>query len=398
MLTLYLPYPPNSGGQIRSYNLIKNLSKTHEITLVSFIKKGEEKYASELRKYCREVLYFYRSDSPWTLGNILKTGLSPYPFLVIRNFSGAGKRAISEKIKKEKYDLIHVETFYLMPHVPATDIPILLVDQTIEFQVYQHFVDTTKWWLLRPLLYIDVFKLKYWETKFWRQAARVVAVSDVDAEVMREYVPANHVSIVPNAPGEDLADLYKKRKKPDFERPVIFFQSNFLWLQNIEGAEILIKKIFPLIKEKIPGARCLIAGQNIKGKINVSPSQDIELLKLETSDIEGVRQVYLRGTVFVAPLWGPGGTQLKILSAMATGVPVVTTPVRAKGIEVRNGEEVMVGSDASQLAEATIRVLTDRDLYWSLVEKARKYVEERYSWKAISQSLSKIYEETARKN
>ena len=85
MLTLYLPFPPTSGGQIRSFNLIKDLSKKHEITLVSFIKKGEEVYASELKKYCKEVLFFYRSDKPFSITNILKTGFSLYPFLVMRN-------------------------------------------------------------------------------------------------------------------------------------------------------------------------------------------------------------------------------------------------------------------------------------------------------------------------
>ena len=397
MLTLYLPYPPNSGGQIRSYNLIKNLSKKHEITLVSFIKKGEEKYAGQMKKYCKEVLYFYRSDNPWNLINILKTGFSFYPFLVMRNFSAEGKRALKQKLNREEFDLIHVETFYLMPHVPKTKTPILLVDQTIEFQVYQHFVDTLRHWFLRPLLYIDVFKLKYWETKFWRQASHVVAVSEVDQEVMRQYVPAKDVSVIPNAPGDDLADLFARRGEPDLKRPTIFFQSNFLWLQNIEGADILINKIFPLVRQKIPLARCLIAGQNMEGKIRIPKDAGIEAASLDTSDIDGVRRAYHRGTVFVAPLWGPGGTQLKILSAMATGIPVVTTPVRAQGINVADGREVLIGKDAEEIAAAVIRVLSDSELYRRLVANAKKHIEKNYSWEAISQKLNQIYEETAKR-
>ena len=102
MLTLYLPFPPTSGGQIRSFNLIKNLSRKHEITLVSFIKKGEEVYADELRKYCKEVIYFYRSKSPFVVGNIFKWLFSLYPFVVIRNFSSEGAKIIAQKINLVK--------------------------------------------------------------------------------------------------------------------------------------------------------------------------------------------------------------------------------------------------------------------------------------------------------
>lgn len=395
MLTLYLPYPPSSGGQIRSYNLIKHLAKTHEITLYSVIKKGEEKYAGEMRKYCKEVLYFYRSDKPWRLVNIIRTGSSLYPFLVMRNLSEDGKKALEKKLSREHFDLIHVETFYLRPHLPKTTIPIVLVDQTIEFQVYQHFVDTFRPFPLRPFLYVDVFKLKYWETKFWREASKVVAVSQADAAVVRRYVPGIKVGIVPNAPGEDLADLYLKRAKPDFANPVIYFQSGFLWLQNVEGAKILAREVFPLIKKKIPKARCQIVGQNAAKKIGYLANKSVQIIDLETSDIAGVRRAYLSGTVFVAPLWGPGGTRLKILSAMATGVPVVTTPVGAAGIEVENNRDILIRSRPEEMAAAVVELVQNPSLYRSIQKNARKLIEGKYNWKVIAQNLSQIYEETA---
>ena len=85
MLTPYLPFPLLTGGQARSYNLIKRLSKLgHKITLFSLIKhKSEKAYVGELEKYCEEVITFSRSEKPWILSNILKTGFSFYPFLVI---------------------------------------------------------------------------------------------------------------------------------------------------------------------------------------------------------------------------------------------------------------------------------------------------------------------------
>lgn len=349
-----------------------------------------------MEKYCDKVIYFYRHENPWTAANILKTGFSLYPFLVMRNFTPEVKKFLARELKKESYDLIHVETFYLMPHIPKTSVPILLVDQTIEFAVYQHYVDTYRFWPLRPLLYIDVFKLKYWETKFWREAAMVGAVSETDKKKMLSLVPGIKVGIIPNAPGEDLANLYKKRK-PNFSRPVIFYQSNFHWLQNIEGANVLVNDVFPKILEQIPNAICFIAGQNAKGKVEHLKRPSVEILDLPTWDVEGVVKSYERGTIFLAPLHGPGGTRLKILGAMTSGMPVVTTAIGATGLDVTDGEDIMIAESATELAQKVVDLLKKPSLYWKIVKNAKKLIEERYDWEAISKKLNTTYEETAKK-
>lgn len=396
MLTPYLPYPPSSGGQVRSYNLIKNLAEKHEITLFSLIKTdGEKKYVPELEKFCRRVEIFKRPEKPWTASNILKTGFGPYPFLVVRNSSPAEKARLSEKLQAEKFDLIHAECFYVMPHLPKTNIPILLVDQTIEYQVYQHFADTFKFWPAKPLLYIDVAKLKFWETRFWRKATKVVAVSEADKEKMLSLVPTLAVEIVPNGVGEDLMNLWEKEKTIP-EKPIVFFQGNFLWLQNTEAAKILAYEIFPKIRKEIPKASCRIVGQGAKEKIGNLSGNGVEIYDLETSDIEGVKKAYREATVFLSPLAGPGGTRLKILGAMAAGVPVVTTSTGIEGIGAEDGHEVLIRDTAEEIAEATTRLLKEEALYRKLIVSARRLVEDKYSWQRISQILDRIYEEVGR--
>lgn len=399
MLTLYLPYPPNSGGQIRSYNLIKNLSKKHEITLVSFIKRGEEKFADEMRKYCKEVIYFYRSDKPFTLRNILETGFSFYPFVVKRNFSSEGKTALEKKLKKEKFDIIHVETFYLRPHVPKTKTPIVLVDQTIEFEVYRHYVNSMKSFWLKPIYYIDVLKLKYWETRFWKEADRVVAVSEADKFSMQKSVPGLKVDIIPNAPGDDLSNLYNLNKRLMYKKLIIYYQSNFLWMQNVEGAIVLAKEVFPLIKKTYPQAICRIIGQNARTnahlKVNELEGNGVEVIELEKSDINGVIKAYEEGTIFVAPLHGPGGTRLKILGAMAAGVPVVTTPIGARGLEIENGQNILIGNTPSEMAQLVIKLLKDKKLFEKIIVNAKALIRKKYDWEVMSADLEKIYEETA---
>jgi polysaccharide biosynthesis protein PslH len=389
MLTPYLPYPPSSGGQIRSYNLIKQLSLKNEITLCSLIKhEDDKKYTDKLRKFCKEIYTFKRPEKPWTLTNILKTGFSTFPFLVIRNFSPSEKKALPRIIREGNFDIIHAETFYVSPHIPKTKIPIVLVDQTIESEVYKHFVENFKILFLRPLLYIDVLKLKYWERYYWKKAVRVIAVSDKDAQTMKEVLgdEPSKVRLVPNGVGEDLMDDVKFH----FNKKILFV-GNFAWLQNIEAARILTNEVFPLILEKIPDATLSIVGQST-GKIASLASDKVEVIDLASDDVEGIKRAYQTSGVLVAPLYGPGGTRLKILAAMAAKVPVITTKIGIAGLG-ENGKSYLEGETSKELADQTIKVLTDQKKYKAIAENARKLVQDNYSYQAIAEKLNKVYQE-----
>lgn len=388
MLTPYLPYPPSSGGQIRSYNLIKQLSKKHRITLYSLIKHNSEKqYVEKLQKYCERVEVFKRAEKPWTLKNIIKTGLSLYPFLVIRNFSKEEKRDVANILKKEQFDIIHAETFYVCPHIPKTQIPIVLVDQTIEYRVYQHYVRNFKYPLLKPLLLIDVLKIKFWETYFWKKAARAVAVSEADAKEMKSAASELKVAVVPNGAGEDLMEEVSLH----FSKTILLM-ANYDWMQNIEAAKILVREVFPKIVKNIPTAKLIIAGQHTE-KIARLTAGNIQLLDLKIEDIKGVKNAYRQSGVLVAPLYGPGGTRLKILGAMASKLPVVTTPIGIEGIEAEDGVAVLCGNTPEQLANLTVKLLNDQSLYKKIALNARKLVEDKYSYPSIAEKLDKIYQE-----
>jgi len=395
MLTPYLPYPPSSGGQVRSYNLIKNLAKDHQITLFSLIKDDEEKkYIKELEKYCRLVKVFKRSEKPWTLKNILRTGFSLYPFLVIRNLAAREKQAVEKELKADKYDLIHAETFYVMPHLPETSIPIVLTDQTIEYQVYQHFVKNFWFWPLKPFLYFDVLKLRFWEKKFWQKANKVIAVSQSDRKKMLSLDPKLDVGVVPNGAGEDLMALWPKKTDSKSEVKILF-QANFLWLQNTEAALFLVKEIFPLIKKEIPEAICQIVGQKAEEKLKQINQEGVKIIDLENDDIEGVKKAYREASVFLSPLSGPGGTRLKILGAMAAGVPIVTSPVGIEGIDAQDGVQVLIRKNPKDLAKAVVKILKDKDFYQKITKEARSLVEKKYSYQAVAKTLDRIYKEVA---
>jgi glycosyltransferase involved in cell wall biosynthesis len=390
MLTPYLPFPPFSGGQTRSYNLIKNLSKKHEITLFSLIKDDEEKKnIKELEKYCK-VRVFKRSKTPWTLRNILKTGFGLYPFLVIRNLVPEEKEAVAKELSNEKYDLIHAETFYVMPHIPATSIPILMVEQTIEYSVYKHFVEDQAPFFIRPLLWIDVLKLKYWETKIWKRADKVVAMSDSDRKSMISLVPNLKIDTVPN--GIDV-EYFSKERPEEKGSPKVLYVGNFKWLQNVEAVQVLLSEVFPKILAKVPNAKLWIVGQYIPDEIKAKAGKDIQI----TEAIPDIREAYLNATVLVTPIKGPGGTRLKILEAMASALPVVTTSVGAEGLDVVNGKHALIADDMDKLADLAVRVIKDKSLAAKLGDNERKFVIENYRWQISADRLDSIYKEAVKK-
>lgn len=396
MLTPYLPYPDSSGGQIRTQNLLKHLRKEHDITLFSLIKyPKEEEYVPILEKnFCKKVKVFYRPEKPWMIKNILRTGFSTYPFLVVRNFSDEAKKAVEIELQHGNYDLIHAETFYAMPHIPKTNLPVVLVDQTIEYKVYDHYVKHTSLPILRPLLGIDVAKLKYWEAHYWKEADQVIAVSDSDKQLMQELVPGLDVKIVPN--GVNL-DLFTKNSYQANKPPVILIVNNFTWLQNVEAAEVLIKEVFPIVKKTVSNARLLVVGQHIPQSILDAQSSDIEIRNLEESDVNGIPKAYKDATIFAAPIKGPGGTRLKILAAMASQLPIVTTTVGMAGLRATPDKHFLMGDNPFDFANQIIRLIKSPSLSKKLGFEARLHVEKYFDYASIAKKLSDIYKSLDKK-
>ena len=395
MLTPYLPYPDSSGGQIRTQNLLKHLKKKHDITLVSLIKDPTEtQYIPILEKnFCKKVKVCLRSRKPFTLKNILKTGFSLQPFLVVRNFSRQAQQTIAYELANNHYDLIHVETFYAMPHIPSgTKVPVVLVDQTIEFKVYQHYVKEVAPLPLRPLLNIDVLKLKHWERFYWRRANRVIAVSDKDKEEILRLEPNLRVDIVPN--GVNL-DFFKQKTSWKTSKPTILFVGNFHWLQNIEAAQTLITKILPLVKKRLPQARVWIVGQHQPDSLKNLASDSVLISDIAEDDTDSIVKAYKEADIFCTPIKGPGGTRLKNLAAMASRLPIVSSSVGMAGLGINPGEHAIITDSPKSMANAIIDLVNNPKKAESLTLASRRYVEQNFSYQVIADKLSHIYQQVS---
>lgn len=391
MLTPYLPYPPSEGGQVRSYKLIKLLSKNHEITLVSFSRQhNTPDQIHHMEKYCKKVIVIKRGKT-WTLPNILRTGFSLYPFLVSIYYSPKIKQILQSELNTGSYDLIHAEMSYTLPYLPKHNLPVILVEQTIMSRIFAHQAKKDKRVWFRPFMQLDIAKMRYWEKHFWKKVNRVVTVSEEDAAVIKKIIPGLRVEVVPNGVGEDVSNLPRKLH---YNRNILYM-GNYKWIQNWEAAELLAKEVFPLIKKRVPEARLIIAGQSPTNEVKALAGlgEGIRVLALEDDDFQGVVRAYLGAGLFVAPMYAPGGTRLKILAAMASMVPVVTTTIGAEGYGATNGESILLGNTSNELANMAARVMKDQKLYSRIAINARHLVDRNFSWEPIAKKLEKIYEE-----
>ncbi len=390
MVTPYVPYPPSSGGQIRTFNLLKHLSQSNEITLVALYKNDEEKkYETYLKKYCKRIYLCKRPSSPWQFKNIFKTIFSTSPFLVVRNYSDEARIIINQLLREEKFDVIHAETFYVMPHIPQTKIPTVLVEQTIEYKVYKHFVNSLPFFL-RLFVYfdIDIIKLKYWERFYWKKANAVVVVSSSDEKLIKKEDPLLKTSIIPNCVGDEM--IVNKLEKKYLKIPTIFFQGNFFWLQNVEAAKFIINRIYPQLVKEYPNAKVVIAGQNAK-KLGKLINRNINIVNIEPNNIDLVKKLFKQNTIFIAPIFGPGGTRLKILAAMGSGMPVISSVTGIEGLEVTNNKDVMIATSQQEFIIKIKQLLSNKNLYETIRNNAYKLVKKKYQWSKTAKELEWVY-------
>lgn len=391
MLLPFLPIDQMSGGQTRWYHLIKFLSKKHKITVMSLIRGDREKelaYLPEIEKYCEKVLVFDRPKSPWTFRNLFLTLVTFNPLVVIRNFSIEERSAIKKELETNKFDVIHAETFYVMPHIPKTNIPIILVEPTIEFSVYGHYANNEVSWFLKPIYIFDVIKLKYWEKYYWKRASKLFAVSEEDKKVMEKEMKGIEVGIIPN--GVDVS--YFDEKKVTQKKPQrVLYHGDYKWMQNVEAVNILIKDIWPIIKKQVKNAKLWISGRSVPEKIIelTKDDKDIEI----SESVKDNRDVFKSASVLVVPIMSPGGTRLKVLEAMAAGLPVVSTPVGVAGLDIISGTHALVSSDVDKLAEMAIEILQDKNLSKKISASGKEFVKQNFDWKSIVDKLNNVYED-----
>jgi len=388
----YTPFPLTDGGKTRVFNIIKRLSLKHDISLICYIKSEKDRAGiPELSKYCEKVIPVLRRPV-WSPVNLMITLFTRYPFsYVVNGFSKAMEKFILQELEAEKYDLIHVENYFMShPVIRALKrhelrIPKLLAVQNIEYLVYERY-SNVEWNIIKKLLlFIDARKTKKIERGSWGYYDLCIFASAIDMGHFKRYYPYNKSAVIGN--GVDV-DFYKPSGVSADECSMAFL-GNFRYIANVDAINYFMRDIMPLVVKKNAGATLRIIGNDplLKASKLLGPGIYV------TGYVEDVREELKRAQVFIAPIRIGSGTKLKILEAMAMGMPVVGTTVAFEGLDVKDGQDAFIEDEPERFAGRVVDLLADPSLRRKIGSNARRVVESKYDWNNIAIKLNEYYNE-----
>ncbi|HEY3423768.1 MAG TPA: glycosyltransferase family 4 protein [Negativicutes bacterium] len=382
-----LPYPLNAGYKIRTFNLIKGLSRDHAISLICY---GDQKYdCAGIRQYCKtlKIIPPQKISRFKQAPNIIKNMLSGQPFSVKYVKSTAMKAAINEIIQSTRFDLIHFDDPYIVSNFDLCN------ENRIKKTITFHDIDSMKYMRMfkiesgiykKILLLFDLMMLKRWEKEITNKADLSIVTSAIDLQSIRQQVTDAKVSIVPN--GVDI-DSYKFRRKNNSGNTIVFVGA-MDYMPNHDAALYFYRQILPIIISINSDVKFIIVGRN--------PNQELQALADDprvfvAGNVDDVTPYYEKSVVAVVPLRAGGGTRLKILEAMAVGCPVVSTSIGSEGLGVTHSKNIMIADTPENFAKYTVELMKNEAQREEQSNLARHFVENFYSWERIAGTMSKTY-------
>jgi polysaccharide biosynthesis protein PslH len=393
-LTAHLPFPPLSGGRRREFELISRLGTTYEIYLCAITKSWltDQKYVSRLRSYCSSIDLFTTVASD-------QRQYSLYPEQLRRYISEEASLHISTLLGTKRFDVVHVEGYYLMQHIPAVlDVPVLLVEHNIEclLQLQRHKLASSqeeKSYFWREYIYT----LK-WETTFWKRATICVTLTNDDKISMSHLQEGLDIRTIPDGTDHpkfiDDRSLLSGATYTNFGNnkcPSILFVANFAYEPNVDAAVYFSKIIFPLVLKDVPNAKLFLVGNE--------PSTAIRLLTVNkqievTGFVNSLIPYYEAANVVICPLRIGGGIKMKVLEALSAGKAIVSTSVGAQGLGLgRHIQPVVIADEPSGFARKVIQFLVDPAERSRQEQKALAYSKMLPSWQHVSQQFANYYNE-----
>jgi glycosyltransferase involved in cell wall biosynthesis len=425
-ITPRLPYPLDTGAKIRTFNLLKQTKTSgNNVTLLSFIySEKENKYADELKKMGIKVITVRGKDSIgfFTIVRALFKGL---PLTVAKYRNKKMQIMLKKIIEDEKIDIVHFDHIHLSQYVNvANGIPTIIDEHNIESEILERYAEKESNFLKRIILKNEYKKMVRFERTQCLKASKVLVVSENDRDVLIKLCGNGLVpKVIPNGVDTEYFTTHdaQPRKAPSEQRgkrnthdeintqysiPAfvktsvgrcttqdngnnIVFVGSLDWSPNIDAVVYFSKDILPLMWNKKTDIKFYVVGKNPSREVKKLVERDNRINV--TGTVDDVRPYVAKAKVFVVPLRIGGGTRLKILEAMAMGKAVVSTNIGAEGLELKDGEHLLLADTPEDFARKIILLLNNRELRERLEECGRRFVREKYDWKIAGKKLNKIY-------
>jgi glycosyltransferase involved in cell wall biosynthesis len=388
-------YPPTSGKRLRTLHLMLQQARRHRITYLTR-GSGRAEENAQARDFLagHGITTLIVDDPPsrkkgWRFYADLAANLmSQLPYSVAVHQSAVLARAAGELAATHPVDLWHVEWSGFLHAIPPGR-PVVLSAPNVDALIWQRYHETERNPLKRWYIRRQWKKFERFERRAFASAGRVVAVSAEDAALIREGMGLTNVAVVDN--GFDRSSFESIVPQPDAEG--ILFLGSLDWRPNLDAARLLLDEVFPLVRAQEPGVKLKIVGRTppewLVKRAREEPGVELH------ADVPDVRP-YLAGSVVQAvPLRIGGGSRLKIIESLASGLPVVSTRVGAEGLCLRPGVEYVLADGPAEMATALVRCLRERAWARGLAEEGRRTVRERYDWAVLAEKLDRVWRECA---
>ena len=382
--------PADHGGRIRSYNLLKQLARRHEVTFFTFYPEEPNDVHAELEQVFHRVITIpFKQPPAKGVKDALAYGRNLFslkPYSLTKYCRPGIRERLEAVMRSERFDVLICDFLISGGVVPwDTGVPIMLFTHNVEAQIWERSYKLARNPIWKAVCWREYKTMAKLEEKLVREAGHVLAVSEEDKRGFLTYAPAEKISIIPT--GVD----------PEYFKPVagieekpnsLVFTGSMDWLPNDEGIVYFAEKILPAIQQKIPEVSLTVVGRK--------PSERLKSLAAAnravrvTGRVEDVRPYMTEAPVYVIPLLIGSGTRLKVFEAMAMGKAMVSTPLGTEGLPVTHGTNAMLADNPKDFADCVVSLLQDPDERKRIGSSARKFVEKNYSWEAVGTVLEQV--------
>lgn len=375
---------PLYGGGVYLFDLIRWLARDHEVFLLTRGRPEDARFLPRIQPYCREIAVFRSSDSPaGKLYNKIRYW-HLHPANLFYWFEPRVADVANSLIHNHGIDIVQFEFTSSGQYLAHIDHRVkVLREHDVSFCTEAARLRVAKGLPGRLWHYCRYRAMLSFELDICRRADLVVALSEPDRAALQTRLPSLDVRVIPC--GVDCS-RFAGTRRPGQARSMLFV-GNFRHRPNVDGMLYFARKVLPHILQREPSAVLNVVGANATDEIKRLATSTINLI----GSVDDVSPLLATARVFVAPLTWGGGMKVKILEAMAAGVPVVTTSIGAYGIGLVPGEHALVADDPIGFADHTVEVLSNPELGRRLGEAGRAFVLSRFDWPVVMRSLNALY-------
>lgn len=389
-LTQVLPYPLDAGPKVRAYYVLRHLVRSHDVTLVSFVRAEDApEHVTHLKTICRDVYTVPIRRSAWRTARAAAVALAlGRPAVIERDRSPEMLALLRSLTGVQRFDYIHADQTSMVQYALAAGEmagvdggapPHLVLDaHNALFKVVERLAGQTRNPVVRRALQHEARRLQRYEAQSYRRFDDVVFVTEED----RSRIGLAHAWTIPIC-----GDPHDTPMTPRAKGQRITFVGALHWPPNAEGIRWFLDEVWPMVHRILPDATLTVIGKQPPRDVAETLQPNVEALGY-VADL----QPYLAETsAWIVPLWSGGGMRVKIIDAWTWGVPVVSTRIGAEGLAYEDNGNLLIADTPEEFVAAVVRVTRDGELAERLLQAGRCTVLEQYSWRSVYPAWNAIY-------